>query len=287
MLLRLRAAESRADADGWPKSSSGLPKLRGSRVAIHARGKLDALRETVRARYPRSKASTLAKILIREMRHGMSEGLMLEAIAKMAARPVAGSPPREYARRRCRTASFVSCDRRSSMLSGIRSMKCRRRVRTLWTKNEGVEVSASVLPRRRPPLPAQVSRNSTPMRPLKADGWRNPRPNVAESVQDAWGSNRTRTQDRWCARPDSLQRSWPCGSIRVRLKRNYAEPARGRRARPASALAPTRSSTVRFIAIDGRRKAACVSGSDAPVRAHAGYRAASAWSSRCNSLCSI
>jgi DNA ligase-1 len=31
----------------------------------------------------------LTKILIREMRHGMSEGLMLEAIAKMAQRPVA------------------------------------------------------------------------------------------------------------------------------------------------------------------------------------------------------
>ena len=31
----------------------------------------------------------LAKILIGEMRHGMSEGLMLEAIARMAARPVA------------------------------------------------------------------------------------------------------------------------------------------------------------------------------------------------------
>ena len=35
------------------------------------------------------KGKYLAKILIREMRHGMSEGLMLEAIAKMAARPVA------------------------------------------------------------------------------------------------------------------------------------------------------------------------------------------------------
>ncbi len=31
----------------------------------------------------------LTKVLIREMRHGMSEGIMLEAIAKMARRPVA------------------------------------------------------------------------------------------------------------------------------------------------------------------------------------------------------
>src|SRR5712692_9846756 len=52
------------------------------------RRKLDALR----ALFERASAlegKYLAKILIGEMRHGMSEGLMLEAIARMAARPVA------------------------------------------------------------------------------------------------------------------------------------------------------------------------------------------------------
>jgi DNA ligase 1 len=52
------------------------------------RAKLDALR----ALFERATAlegKYLAKILIGEMRHGMSEGLMLEAIARMADRPVA------------------------------------------------------------------------------------------------------------------------------------------------------------------------------------------------------
>ena len=55
----------------------------------HARNrKLDALRVL----FERSSAlegKYLAKVLIREMRHGVSEGLMLEAIARMANRPVA------------------------------------------------------------------------------------------------------------------------------------------------------------------------------------------------------
>ena len=51
------------------------------------RRKLDALRELFE-RASALEGKYLAKILIREMRHGMSEGLMLEAIAKMAGRPV-------------------------------------------------------------------------------------------------------------------------------------------------------------------------------------------------------
>jgi len=55
----------------------------------HARNrKLEALRELFE-RASALEAKYIAKILIREMRHGMSEGLMLEAIAKMASRPVA------------------------------------------------------------------------------------------------------------------------------------------------------------------------------------------------------
>jgi DNA ligase-1 len=50
--------------------------------------KLDALRNLLLRATP-LEGKFLAKILIGEMRHGMSEGLMLEALATMAARPVA------------------------------------------------------------------------------------------------------------------------------------------------------------------------------------------------------
>ena len=54
----------------------------------HARNrKLESLRELFE-RASALEAKYIAKILIREMRHGMSEGLMLEALAKMASRPV-------------------------------------------------------------------------------------------------------------------------------------------------------------------------------------------------------
>ncbi len=54
----------------------------------HARNlKLAALRELFE-HASALEAKYIAKILIREMRHGMSDGLMLEAIAKMASRPV-------------------------------------------------------------------------------------------------------------------------------------------------------------------------------------------------------
>src|SRR5204863_2210636 len=55
----------------------------------HARNrKLDALR-TLFEKSSALEGKFLAKVLIREMRHGVSEGLMLEAIARMANRPVA------------------------------------------------------------------------------------------------------------------------------------------------------------------------------------------------------
>ncbi len=50
--------------------------------------KLAALRELIEIATS-IEAKYLAKILIREMRHGVSEGMMLEAIAKMASKPVA------------------------------------------------------------------------------------------------------------------------------------------------------------------------------------------------------
>jgi DNA ligase-1 len=97
------AAEDFGDAVGMMLKSRGAdpePTLSieeidaafGQIAAIegrHARNrKLDALRELFQ-RASGLEAKYIAKILIGEMRHGMSEGLMLEAIAKMASRPVA------------------------------------------------------------------------------------------------------------------------------------------------------------------------------------------------------
>jgi DNA ligase-1 len=50
--------------------------------------KLEALRELIQLATS-IEAKYIAKILIREMRHGVSEGMMLEAIARMASKPVA------------------------------------------------------------------------------------------------------------------------------------------------------------------------------------------------------
>src|SRR5271154_5839428 len=87
MLLRLRAED--------PEPTLTLPEVerRFAEVAeIEGRNsrrlKLDALRDLFE-RASALEGKYIAKILIREMRHGMSEGLMLEAIAKMAGRPVA------------------------------------------------------------------------------------------------------------------------------------------------------------------------------------------------------
>jgi len=87
MTLKLRAAD--------PEPTLTIRELNETFAAIaaiegrHARNrKLDALRELFR-RASAFEAKYIAKILIGEMRHGVSEGLMLEAIARMGARPVA------------------------------------------------------------------------------------------------------------------------------------------------------------------------------------------------------
>jgi DNA ligase-1 len=87
MLLRLRSAEPE------PTLTLGEVERRFSEIAgIEGRNsrrrKLDALRELFE-RATTLEGKYLAKVLIGEMRHGMSEGLMLEAIAKMGVRPVA------------------------------------------------------------------------------------------------------------------------------------------------------------------------------------------------------
>src|SRR5258708_4242609 len=87
MLLRLRAAEPEPTLT-LAEVERRFAEIAGIEGRNSRRGKLDALRELFE-RATTLEGKYLTKILIREMRHGMSEGLMLEAIAKMAARPVA------------------------------------------------------------------------------------------------------------------------------------------------------------------------------------------------------
>jgi DNA ligase-1 len=86
MTLKLRAAD--------PEPTLTIRELNQKFAEIaaiegrHARNrKLDALRDLF-ARASAFEGKYIAKILIGEMRHGVSEGLMLEAIARMGARPV-------------------------------------------------------------------------------------------------------------------------------------------------------------------------------------------------------
>ncbi|HYB91616.1 MAG TPA: ATP-dependent DNA ligase [Candidatus Binataceae bacterium] len=87
MMLRLRPSEppptlTIADVN---RAFAEIAAIEGR----HARArKLDALRALLE-RASALEAKYIAKILIREMRHGVSEGMMLEAIARMANRPAA------------------------------------------------------------------------------------------------------------------------------------------------------------------------------------------------------
>ncbi len=109
MLLQLRPTE--------PEPTLTITEVERRFAAIaaiegrHSRNrKLDALRELLE-RASTLEGKYLAKILIREMRHGMSEGLMLEAIAKMAARPVAEVRRIAYAGGRPRPGGTCDADR--------------------------------------------------------------------------------------------------------------------------------------------------------------------------------
>ena len=87
MVLRLRAAE--------PEPSLTITEVdRTFREIAEIEGRRARARklETLSALFTRAsnlEAKFIAKILVREMRHGVSEGIMLEAIARMASRPVA------------------------------------------------------------------------------------------------------------------------------------------------------------------------------------------------------
>jgi DNA ligase-1 len=86
LVMRLRA--------NTPEPTLTITEV-GSRLAAIAaiegrqarRRKLEALRDLL-ARATALEAGTIAKILVREMRHGMNEGIMLEAIARTAQKPV-------------------------------------------------------------------------------------------------------------------------------------------------------------------------------------------------------
>jgi len=87
MILRLRPAEPDAvlTITEVDRAFREIAEIEGR----HARArKLETL-TALFARASNLEAKFIAKILVREMRHGVSEGIMLEAIARMASRPVA------------------------------------------------------------------------------------------------------------------------------------------------------------------------------------------------------
>ncbi len=86
MVLRLRPAEPEpsltiAEVD---RTFREIAEIEGRRARAR---KLETL-QALFARASNLEAKFIAKILVREMRHGVSEGILLEAIAKMANRPV-------------------------------------------------------------------------------------------------------------------------------------------------------------------------------------------------------
>jgi len=176
MLLRLRTTEPEPTLT-LAEVERRFAEIAGIEGRNSRRRKLDALREMFE-RANTLEGKYLAKILIREMRHGMSEGLMLEAIAKMAGRPVAEV-------------------RRANMLAGdvgrvVRALRSPEQIAIGNSVDDvspsspdtsddtGIELSVSV-----PHPPAVASsgdRSSTPMRPLKPM-LAQPAPNVGEAFR--------------------------------------------------------------------------------------------------------
>lgn len=87
MVLRLRAAEPEPSLTitEVDRTFREIAEIEGRRARAR---KLETL-QGLFARASNLEAKFIAKILVREMRHGVSEGILLEAIAKMANRPVA------------------------------------------------------------------------------------------------------------------------------------------------------------------------------------------------------
>ncbi len=87
MVLRLRPAEPEPSL-----TITEVDRAFGEIAEIEGRRARARKLETLQALFARAsnlEAKFIAKILVREMRHGVSEGILLEAIAKMANRPVA------------------------------------------------------------------------------------------------------------------------------------------------------------------------------------------------------
>ena len=149
MLLKLRASE--------PEPTLTIREVAARFEEIAAiegpssRGrKLDALREMFE-RASALEGKYLTKVLIREMRHGMSEGIMLEAIARMAGRPVEEV-------------------RRASMLEGDLGRVAR-------AMRQGGPVEPSSAPPSAEAPAVERARAMKPLRPMLAQ----PMPNVAEA----------------------------------------------------------------------------------------------------------
>lgn len=149
MLLKLRASE--------PEPTLTIREVAARFEEIAAiegpssRGrKLDALREMFE-RATALEGKYLTKILIREMRHGMSEGTMLEAIARMAGRPVEEV-------------------RRASMLEGDLGRVAR-------AMRPGEQARPSTGPPSAEAFGAERARAMKPLRPMLAQ----PMPNVAQA----------------------------------------------------------------------------------------------------------
>jgi DNA ligase 1 len=87
MMLKQRASEPEPTLTIREVAAkfAGIADIEGRNSRARKLGELTALFERATA----LEGKYLTKILIREMRHGMSDGIMLEAIAKMAHRPVA------------------------------------------------------------------------------------------------------------------------------------------------------------------------------------------------------
>src|SRR6202158_4333243 len=86
MVMRLRRAQ-REPALTLTEVSRAFEEIAEIEGRSSRRRKLEGLHDLF-ARMTVLEAKYAAKVLIGEMRHGMSEGLMLEALAKMAGRPV-------------------------------------------------------------------------------------------------------------------------------------------------------------------------------------------------------
>jgi DNA ligase 1 len=87
MMLKMRASEPEPTLTIREVAAkfAEIADIEGARSRARKLAELTSMFERATA----LEGKYLTKILIREMRHGMSEGLMLEAIAKMARRPVA------------------------------------------------------------------------------------------------------------------------------------------------------------------------------------------------------